>query len=83
MTRSRSKISLNKKTVDARGLFCPGPLQVLKGIIRHLESGSVVELLADDPDTRQEIKDWCETSGNNLLAVENIDGILTFLVKKS
>ena len=72
-----------KKTVDARGLFCPGPLQVLKGVIRRIEPGEYLELLADDPDTKIDISDWCEENHHKLESItENDDGI-SFLILKN
>jgi len=72
-----------KKTVDARGLFCPGPVQVLKGVIKHVESGTVVELLADDPDAKQDVKDWCETTENTLISTDEREGTIIFLIRKN
>ncbi|RLI33386.1 hypothetical protein DRO66_10280 [Candidatus Bathyarchaeota archaeon] len=72
-----------KKTVDARGLFCPGPLQILKGVLNKVESGSYLELLADDPDTRKDVTDWCESNGHKVESItENEDGI-SFLILKN
>lgn len=72
-----------KKTVDARGLFCPGPLQVLKGVIRKIEPGEYLELLADDPDTKKEISDWCEENNHKLESVTERDDGISFLILKN
>ena len=66
--------------IDARGLFCPGPLQVLKGVIKQLIPGSVLELLADDPDSQDEIRKWCEETGNSLNSVQEKNGEITFTI---
>lgn len=72
----------DKKIIDARGLFCPGPLQVLKGIIKRLEDGDYLELLADDPDSKKDIAEWCVAEGHELESItENNEGI-AFLIKK-
>ena len=71
-----------KKIIDARGLFCPGPLQVLKGILKQVESGTAVELLADDPDSKTDIKQWCEIECHTIHSItENEDGISFLIVK--
>ena len=70
-----------KKVIDARGLYCPGPLQVLKGVIKQLKPGSVLELLADDPDSQDEIRNWCEETGNSLNSVDVKNGEITFNIK--
>ena len=72
-----------KKTVDARGLFCPGPLQVLKGVIRRIEPGEYLELLADDPDTKKDISDWCEENHHKLESITENDDEISFLILKN
>jgi len=70
-----------KKTIDATGLFCPGPIQVVKGVARKVERGTLLELLADDPDAIRDVEEWCEETGNKLLSTEEKDGVLIFLMK--
>jgi len=69
-----------KKSIDARGLFCPGPLQVVKGVIKQLEAGSTLELIADDPDSKTQISDWCNETGNLLQSVKEENGDITFSI---
>jgi tRNA 2-thiouridine synthesizing protein A len=69
-----------KKAIDARGLFCPGPLQVVKGVIKQLEAGSTLELIADDPDSKTQISDWCNETGNLLQSVKEENGDITFSI---
>lgn len=69
-----------KKIIDARGLFCPGPLQVVKGVIKQLEPGSILELIADDPDSKEQVSDWCKETGNELKGVAKENGNLTFTI---
>jgi len=75
--------TLKKKTIDVRGLYCPGPIEVLNNIFKQLEKGVVVEVLADDPDVKQDITVWCEKTGNTLISFTEKAGILTFLIRKS
>ena len=74
--------SETKKTVDARGLFCPGPIDVLLQVMKHIESGGMLELLADDPVAKQDVKDWCQATGNTLLSTEEKDGTIMLLIRK-
>jgi len=69
-----------KKVIDARGLFCPGPLQVVKGVIKQLEAGSTLELISDDPDSKKQINDWCQETGNLLKSVVEENGDITFTI---
>jgi len=75
--------SPKKKTIDARGLFCPGPLRVLEGVIQHVDSGTLIELLADDLDSKEEVGEWCKSTGNTLISVEEKEGSIAFLVRKT
>jgi tRNA 2-thiouridine synthesizing protein A len=74
---------VEKKTVDARGLFCPGPLQVLKGVIKKVKAGDYLELLADDPDSKKDISEWCGTKGHTLESITENDGGIAFLILKN
>ena len=72
-----------KKTIDARGLFCPGPTQVLRGINKQLEPGTVIELLVDDPASIDQVKSWCESTGNELQSVsQDANNEITFTILK-
>jgi len=69
------------KTIDATGLFCPGPIVILKGISKKLEKGTIINLLADDPDVLGEIEEWCSETNNTLISTENNEDIQTYKVK--
>jgi len=72
-----------KKTIDARGLFCPGPTQVLRGVNKQLEPGTVIELLVDDPSSVEQVKAWCESTGNELKSISrDADDEITFTILK-
>jgi TusA-related sulfurtransferase len=70
-------------TVDARGAACPGPLMDLIGAIRGAESGDVVRLLSDSEGSLTDVPEWAEEAGNELLAVEELDGHNAFYVEKA
>jgi TusA-related sulfurtransferase len=71
-----------KKTVDARGLFCPGPLQVLQGVLKRMEPGEYLEVLADDPDSKNDVADWCESNGHKLELIKEDENGISFLILK-
>jgi TusA-related sulfurtransferase len=68
------------KVIDARGLFCPGPLQVLRGVAKQLEPGSTLMLIADDSDSKDQISEWCKETGNKLESVTEENGAITFKI---
>jgi len=76
-------MTVTKKTIDARGLFCPGPTQVLRGVNKQLEVGTVIELLVDDPASVEQVKTWCESTGNELKSISHgADDEITFTILK-
>lgn len=54
--------------VDAQGLVCPMPLLKLRQALHGLQIGESVRVLTTDPNSQQDIRRYCERSGQNLLA---------------
>ncbi len=53
--------------IDACGLQCPGPImKVFKGI-QGIEPNQMLEVTATDPAFPEDIKMWCERTGNELV----------------
>jgi TusA-related sulfurtransferase len=50
--------------------------------IRELEIGQVLEVLADDKGIRTDMPAWCESTGNELLGIEEEDGEYRVYVRK-
>jgi tRNA 2-thiouridine synthesizing protein A len=71
-----------KKTLDCVGLYCPEPLFQTREQIDSIDVGDVLEVLADDPAAEEDLKRFAKRTGNELLAFENKDGSLRFLIKK-
>jgi len=70
-------------TVDARGLFCPIPVYKERQAILEVKPKEVIELLADDPASEEDIRRWAERTGNILLAVEKSDETFRFFIQKA
>ena len=72
--------------LDGSGLplTCANLTPMMKERIRNLESGQVLEVLADDPAAREGVPAWSRLTGNELLAMVEIDTDRTrfFLRKK-
>ena len=56
------------RTVDALGTWCPVPIQLLASVTARVPSGTVVELLADDPLIEVDLPAWCHDEGHTLVA---------------
>jgi len=70
-------------THDATGTYCPIPITELAKVMKKVEVGTVVELLADDEGAIQDVPAWCQTTGNEFLGYKEEDGILHFYVRKT
>ena len=71
------------KTIDARGMACPGPLMTLIGAIRQAAVGDVIEVLSSDHGSRTDIPAWVAKAGHELVHVVPADGHATFVVRKA
>ncbi|MDD3836740.1 MAG: sulfurtransferase TusA family protein [Phenylobacterium sp.] len=68
--------------VDARGHRCPVPTLRLRRSLEAAPPGACVQLLADDPLARIDVPHFAAGAGMELLAQEEVDGALSFLVRK-
>ncbi|MFQ5956859.1 MAG: sulfurtransferase TusA family protein [Candidatus Brocadiales bacterium] len=70
-------------TLDCYGLLCPMPIFKTTEKIKDLQPGEVLEVIATDEGIKADIKAWCQTTGNELLGIEEADGEYRAYVKKS
>jgi TusA-related sulfurtransferase len=70
------------RSIDARGMPCPGPLMSLIGAIRQGAVGDVIEVLSSDEGSRTDIPAWLKKSGHELVEVVEGDGFARFVVRK-
>lgn len=71
------------KSIDARGMPCPGPLMTLIGAIRQGSVGQVTEVLSTDAGSRTDIPAWVAKAKHELVEVSDEDGYVRFVVKKA
>lgn len=71
------------KTIDCKGLSCPEPILMAKMGINQLKSGQVLELIATDPGSINDMAAWSKRTGNPILESKQDGGVFYFLVKKS
>ena len=70
------------RSIDARGMPCPGPLMSLIGAIREGQVGDVIEVLSSDEGSRSDIPAWINKAGHELVEVVEEDGFVRFIVRK-
>lgn len=70
------------RTIDARGMACPGPLMSLIGAVREEPVGTVIEVLSSDQGSKIDIPAWVAKAGHRMQDVADEDGFARFVVKK-
>ena len=73
--------SSQKKLIDSRGSFCPGPLTDLFKAYRMAKLGDVLEVWATDPAAKSDIQAWCARTGNQLVESAEEKGYTRIVVK--
>ena len=76
------EISESGKTLDARGLFCPSPVQQTNVELSKMRIGEILTILADDPAAEDDITELCHKRGHELLELKKNDTDLEFTIKK-
>ena len=69
--------------IDCRNLSCPGPLVQITKVIRGMQPGQTLEVSASDRAFCEDVKAWCEMSGNDLVEVCRNDGQCKARIKKA
>lgn len=71
------------RSIDARGMPCPGPLMSLIGAIRQGVVGDVFEVLSSDEGSKTDIPAWVSKAKHDLVDVVSEDGYARFIVRKA
>ena len=72
-----------RKLVDAKNSFCPGPLMELIGQMKLAEIGDELEILSTDQGSANDIPEWIDKVGHELLNSFEQDGVWHLVVKKT
>ena len=71
------------RSIDARGMPCPGPLMSLIGAIREGEVGTVIEVLSSDEGSKTDIPAWISKAGHEMVEVVEDEGFTHFIIRKA
>lgn len=72
-----------RKLVDARGSFCPGPLMELIAAIKMVQVGDEIEVLSSDKGSANEIPQWLRKVGHEHLGSAEEAGVWHILVRRA
>jgi tRNA 2-thiouridine synthesizing protein A len=71
------------RTIDARGMACPGPLMALIGAVREGTVGDVFEVLSSDEGSKTDIPAWIQKARYELVEILPDDGYARFIIRKT
>lgn len=80
MTLTETEVT---KTIDARGMACPGPLLALIGAIRQGQTGDTIAVLSSDAGSKSDIPAWCAKAKHEIVEVVEASGHIRFVVRKT
>jgi len=72
-----------KKIIDARGSFCPGPLMELIAGIKMVGIGDEIEVLSTDRGSAGDIPEWLKKVGHEFLGSREEAGVWHINLKRS
>ena len=76
------EISESGKILDARGLFCPSPVQKTNIELSKMQIGEILTVLADDPAAEDDIANWARRLGHEVVKIEKNGNEIRFEIKK-
>jgi len=74
--------SRHDEYLDCTGLYCPVPVFETGKKISNMKEGQILELVADDPASEEDIKAWAKTTGNKLIKVSKDNDNFIFYIRK-
>ena len=72
-----------KKIVDGRGSFCPGPLMELIAALKSSEVGDELEVLSTDKGSANDIPEWVNKVGHEYISSIEADGVWHITIRKA
>ena len=71
------------ETLDARNINCPLPILRTKKALNGKETGEDLKILATDPGSVNDLKAFCQQTGNELISSESKKDEFIFIIRKS
>ena len=72
-----------KRIVDARGSFCPGPLMELIRAVKAAQVGEVIGVLSTETGSVRDVPAWAQKAGHEFIGVFERDGYNEIVVRKA
>jgi tRNA 2-thiouridine synthesizing protein A len=68
--------------IDCRGTYCPMPIIRLRQAIDDVEVGAIIQLLATDPASANDMPAFASNTGHELLSATEANGVFEYLFRK-
>ncbi len=69
--------------LDCIGLYCPEPVFRTRIKLDMMNIGEILEVIADDPASEEDIKSLIKRIGHELLTIKKEGNTLRFLIRKT
>jgi tRNA 2-thiouridine synthesizing protein A len=74
---------MDDRTLDLKGLLCPLPVLRANKATRELSPGTLVEVLATDPQAPKDFEVFCETAGHEFIDSSEENGTYVIRFRKA
>jgi tRNA 2-thiouridine synthesizing protein A len=75
--------TIEGELLDARGWTCPLPVLRARKVLKAMDLGTSLTVLATDPGSARDFQAFCRQTGNQLVEWnESPDGVFRYLIKK-
>lgn len=71
------------KVLDCTGLLCPIPVIKTSKMIKEVEVGQVLKMIATDPGAPADMEAWARQTGHELMASETENDTFTFYFRRT
>lgn len=72
-----------RKVIDARGTYCPGPLMELIAAMKQIEVGDELEVLSTDEGSASDIPEWINKVGHEMVETTQQGDVWHVVVRKA
>jgi len=59
--------------LDARRLLCPMPVIKTQNMVKNLQEGDTLTIIATDPGSQHDLPCWCRMNGHQILESKEIN----------
>jgi len=70
------------ETLDARDLKCPLPVLKARRVMKKVDAGDLLTVLATDPGAPKDFEHFCATTGCELVESSERDGVYKIVLRK-